>query len=335
MNYSDYSAKNTNHITTKHIPFAVAATLTAVTALFVVAHATPARAAPAPQGTAPTSQAATQTAIQQRYASDAWFRAQLGIPVGAEQQGADTLAYQNYQNGRAYYKAGFGVHELNGYIYGAYAQLGAHQSVGVPVTDELSTPDGVGKLNHFAPSQNASNVNASIYWSPSSGAHLVKGDIRARWASLGWERSVLGYPTSDPGVARDGVSTYGNFQQGTIFNSPQYGVKYVVGQIYQKWAYYGYDNGFLGKPVTDELVTPDGIGRLNHFEGGSVYWSPTTGAHSVQGLIRERWQQLGWERSYLGYPTSDEYGIANGRRTDFQHGYIIWTPATGVRDYRY
>jgi uncharacterized protein with LGFP repeats len=335
MNYSTYRTTHTNQIKTKHIPFAVAATLTAATAFFIAAQGTAPAQALSSSNTSAVSMAVAQSEIQQRYATDAWFRAQLGAPVGTEYQGADTLAYQNYQNGRAYYKAGFGVHEVNGYIYSAFAQNGAHQGVGVPVTDELTTPDGIGKLNHFAALSNASNVNASIYWSPSTGAHVVKDDIRARWASLGWERSVLGYPVTDQGVARDGQSTYSNFQNGTMFNSPQYGVKYVIGQIYQKWAYYGYDGGFLGKPMTDELVPPDGVGRLAHFEGGSVYWSPSTGAHSVQGAIRDRWASLGWERSYLGYPTSDEYGITNGRRSDFQNGYIIWTPATGVRDYRY
>src|SRR5262245_28745273 len=33
-------------------------------------------------------------------------------------------------------------------------------------------------------------------WTPETGAHEVFGLIRKRWASLGWEQSHLGYPTS-------------------------------------------------------------------------------------------------------------------------------------------
>ena len=87
----------------------------------------------------------------------------------------------------------------------------------------------------------------------------------------------------------------------------------------------GYANtGFLGFPKTDEMVTPDRIGRYNHFTGGSIYWTPATGAHEVHGLIRDRWAALGWERSRLGYPTTDEYGVTFGRKNTFQRGEIFW-----------
>ncbi len=148
--------------------------------------------------------------------------------------------------------------------------------MGYPVTDELATPDRVGRFNHFSKA-------ASIYWTPGTGAHGVWGAIRQRWQSLGWETGPLGYP------------------------------------------------------VTDELGTPDGVGRYSHFsKGGSVYWHPATGAHQVGGAIRQRWAALGWERSYLGYPTRSEYGISGGRRSDFQRGYVTWTASTGrVIDRRY
>lgn len=39
---------------------------------------------------------------------------------------------------------------------------------------------------------------------------------------------------------------------------------------------------------------------------------------------------LGAERSSIGYPTSDEYPVAGGRRTDFDRGAIVWTARTGT-----
>jgi len=88
---------------------------------------------------------------------------------------------------------------------------------------------------------------------------------------------------------------------------------------------------YYGLPITDESKTPDGIGRYNHFTSGrSIYWTPSTGAHLIYGSIRARWASLGWERSRLGYPTTDEYSITGGHRNDFQHGSITWSSVTGA-----
>lgn len=101
-------------------------------------------------------------------------------------------------------------------------------------------------------------------------------------------------------------------------------------------------SGRAGKPsagnaapwaTTDERGTPDGVGRYNHFtggDGGSIYWTPGTGAWSVHGAIRTRWKNMGWERSCLGYPTSDEHALPGGRANTFQRGYITWNPHTGA-----
>jgi uncharacterized protein with LGFP repeats len=61
-------------------------------------------------------------------------------------------------------------------------------------------------------------------------------------------------------------------------------------------------------------------------------WSQETGAHAVQGEIRQRWLELGAETSELGYPLSEEHDTADGqaRRTIFQHGEIWWTPESGA-----
>jgi hypothetical protein len=159
---------------------------------------------------------------------------------------------------------------VGGAIKGKYDALGACNSfLGSPTTTETACPDGVGRFNHFA--------GGSIYWTSATGAWSIHGFIRDRWAALGWEAGVCGYP------------------------------------------------------ITDENGCPDGVGRFNHFNKNcSIYWTPSTGAHQVGGAIKDRWAQLGWERSSLGYPTSDEYAIAGGRRNDFQHGTITFNSATGA-----
>lgn len=107
------------------------------------------------------------------------------------------------------------------------------------------------------------------------------------------------------------------------------------GRIRDKYEQTGGVSGF-GYPLTDELPTPDGIGRFNHFQGCSIYWTEQTNAHEVHGAIRERWAQLGSELSYLGYPISDEIRVgdsADHRYSLFQGGSIVWTKQTGARDY--
>jgi hypothetical protein len=81
----------------------------------------------------------------------------------------------------------------------------------------------------------------------------------------------------------------------------------VHGAIREKYLALGAEASILGYPRTDETGTPDGTGRFNHFQAGSIYWTPGTSAHEVHGLIRELWASSGWERNpQLGYPVSDE-----------------------------
>ncbi len=126
----------------------------------------------------------------------------------------------------------------------------------------------------------------------------------------------------------DGRGRTRDYENGSIYWTPQTGAHEVHGDIRVKWARLG---SWIGYPTTDELGCPDGVGRFNHFEHGSIYWTPGTGAHEVHGAIRDEWARLGWERGRLGYPTSDEEPAADGRRSRFQGGDITWTRAHGVR----
>lgn len=102
--------------------------------------------------------------------------------------------------------------------------------------------------------------------------------------------------------------------------------------ISDKYAQLGGAGGFLGAAQTVEKKTPDGVGSFQHFQGGSIYFHPQTGAHEVHGLIRQRWANLGWELSYLGYPMTDEINLADGsgKVSKFQGGELIWRSATNL-----
>jgi hypothetical protein len=64
----------------------------------------------------------------------------------------------------------------------------------------------------------------------------------------------------------------------------------------------------------------------------SIYWTPRTCAHVVQGQIRALWLRLGGPKSKLGYPTNDETLTPDrvGRLSAFEHGEIWWYPDKGA-----
>ena len=114
---------------------------------------------------------------------------------------------------------------------------------------------------------------------------------------------------------------------GQMYWSPATGAHEVHGMILPEYLEGMGGPAAYGMPITNELTTPDGVGRFNHFEGGrSIYWTSGTGAHAVYGAIRTAWAQTGWELGALGYPTTDEHDVVGGggRQSDFQHGYINW-----------
>jgi uncharacterized protein with LGFP repeats len=230
----------------------------------------------------------------------------------------------SYLVGRYPAPAGFvGTTTLPGAIGARYAALGGQSGfLGLPVTPESSAATGGGRYVHFQ--------GGSIYWSPASGPWEVHGDIRATWAALGWETSVIGYPITNELGTPDGRGRFNHFQSGSVYWSPQTGAHEVLGAIRSEWSGIGWENSVLGYPVTNELPTPGSTGAFNHFQGGSVYWSPASGAHEVQGAIRATWAGMGWETGQLGFPTSDEYAVPGGRASDFTGGTLRWDAGTGA-----
>lgn len=208
-------------------------------------------------------------------------------------------------------------------IAARYAALGGTSSVlGTPVGGEYAVPGGTAQNYTWG----------RMYYSAATGVHEVHGAILSDYLSLGGPAGVLRLPVTDETRTPDGVGRYNHFSAGgSVYWTPSTSAHAVYGAIRARWAQLGWELGPLGYPTTDETGTPDGVGRYNHFsKGGSVYWSPSTSAHAVYGAIRVRWAQLGWELGRLGYPTTDEYSVNGGRRSDFQHGSITWTAWGGA-----
>jgi len=115
--------------------------------------------------------------------------------------------------------------EIHGAIYQKWRALGGI-AFGRPTTDETTTPDGIGRFNHF-------NANlASIYWTPVTGAQAIYGAIHQKWVALGSEASYLGYPTSDETDFPE-AGRANSFQNGGIYWWPDLGATDLRGVVLQ------------------------------------------------------------------------------------------------------
>ena len=130
---------------------------------------------------------------------------------------------------------------------------------------------------------------------------LARQAIEAKAKQLQW----VGVATSI--IDQIGQGYIIRYEAADIYYSAATGAHEVHGDIRAKYNAFGAANGVLGLPMTDETGTPDGIGRFNHFQGGSIYWTIKTGPMMVRGAIRDMWAAQGWENSAFGYPIADEH----------------------------
>ena len=154
--------------------------------------------------------------------------------------------------------------------------------------------------------------------------------IQETWQKLRNGGLDLGEPVSLETPTLDGRGSFKHFLRGSIYWTPETGAHEVHGAILNHWRSFGSEQGHLGYPMIDEKAIPDGNGRVSHFEGGSIYWTPETGAHEVHAGVRNKWRELGSEKSFLGYPLTDETSTPDrsGQFNHFQGGTIYWNQQT-------
>ncbi len=137
----------------------------------------------------------------------------------------------------------------------------------------------------------------------------------------------LGDPTSGEYAVPGGTAR--TYERGRIYRSTATGAAYAVrGAVLTRYLRLGGPGGLLGLPTSDETAVTGG--RSSTFTGGRIYWSRATGAHEVHGAVLRRYLRLGGPDSRLGLPTTDEYAVPGGRRSDFARGWIRWDAATGA-----
>ena len=146
----------------------------------------------------------------------------IGFPLQPARVIAGGLE-QEFQGARMYHKTGQpNAHEVQGAILAKYLATGGTGVWGFPITHETDvrkrTSATSSRTNHFVTIGRFSEFErCTIYWSSSTGAFEVHGDIRLKFRDLGGPPGELGFPTSDeqdiPGV---GGGRFNSFEHGSL-----------------------------------------------------------------------------------------------------------------------
>ena len=150
--------------------------------------------------------------------------------------------------------------------------------------------------------------------------------LRSALGVNGW----IGAATSGVQASTKG-GVFQRFKHGVGYWSPATGAQFVGEPVLSAWGGYGYQTGSMGYPRSGGVVGIDGS-RHQIFEGGIAYWRPGGRVSFIHGSILNGWAASGWERSWLGLPTSNETASTKGGVFQrFEHGVGYWSPATGAQ----
>ncbi|MGY4709845.1 LGFP repeat-containing protein [Mycolicibacterium sp. CBM1] len=274
-----------------------------------------------------------------------------GSPVGSKDGDVypvgDGFA-QNFTAGKFFFTPATGAHLIFGAILDKYQAMGgpADSDLGFPTIDEVAGLVG--------PDSRVSTFSASdkpaIFWTPDTGAWVVRGAINAAWDKLGGSAGTMGVPTGDETYDGDVVNqkfTGGeisyNANAKTFTTVPPELANDLAGLevpadattlINQAWRAAGGLSGPLGaRQGAQYAVGSDGAAQ--DYAGGKVFYSPATGAHAVTGAILAKYDALGGPTGDLGLPigTEADGGAPNSRVSSFSAAdkpVIFWTPDTGA-----
>jgi uncharacterized protein with LGFP repeats len=255
---------------------------------------------------------------------------------------------QNFAGGKIFFTPATGAHIMTGAILDKYMSVGgpADGDLGFPTIDE-----GAGRAPDSRNTTFSAADNPVIFWTPATGARVVRGPINAAWDKLGGSAGTLGVPAEDE-VYRGNVVTQkftggemsydtkektfttvppdlaGQLSDLTIPDDPTSAINAARRAA-------GGPLGPLGAAQgAPYKIGSDGLGQ--DFAGGKIFYSPATGANVVTGKVLAKYQSVGGPEGDLGFPTSSEVdgGLATASRMSTfaakDTPVIFWTPDYGA-----
>ena len=172
--------------------------------------------------------------------------------------------------------------------------------------------------------------------------HQVCGAILQRYNQMGGLLSILLDPIGRQIQNPDGVGFHQQFRNGFIFWHPDTGAHAITARNAEVFARNGWSAGWMGYPLGGEVPVA-GVGPIDGefngwvqlFQGGRIYRTPILEGFqvaSINGLILDKWLELGGTTSELGFPIADEAVTSDGRGrfSVFQLGSIYWHPDHGT-----
>lgn len=300
----------------------------------------------APTAIATPESDAADTAISHTWDAAGGDAGELGAKDGDVYQVGAGFA-QNFAGGKIYFTEGTGAHLIYGAILDKYQALGgaADSDLGFPTIDE-----GAGKATDSRNSMFSAADKPVIFWTPDNGAWVVRGAINVAWDKLGGSAGTLGVPTADESWKGDVVSqpfTGGevswNAKTKAFTTTPADLAGQLTGvdvpgdatsAIAAARRAAGGPQGPLGDEQGAQYKVGDGVAQ--NFAGGTIFYSPATGAHAVTGDVLAKYRAAGGPQGDLGFPASNETdgGVSpKSRIATFaaaDNPTIFWTPDHGA-----
>lgn len=262
----------------------------------------------------------------------------VGYPTADQVPSTDGQGFsQRFEHGEIVWHPDLAAFYVLDPIAHRWRELGG-TAVGYPSTDQKEWKDD-SAFNHFKEMHQPQQTEWTILHHDPTGPQPLHGAIRAKYAQLGWEIAFYlgdvmdeyGFPFGAEYLTFDGSGFAQDFTKGTMVWHADLGCFFVRGPLEETWMIRGREQ--WGYPIIDRAQTPDKDGHYQHFRAihlpgqpeRSIYDSVRTEPHSIEGDFRERWAHGGWERSTLGYPTSEQYPIVGSPdfAQDFEHGRIV------------
>ena len=186
-------------------------------------------------------------------------------------------------------------------------------------------------------------------------AYAIFNPLFSKWASMGYGKSVLGYPIDNMSEVQNSIFEtpfrYQNFANGTEKGALEYNISSgnvfeVHGAIFAKWGETGFAEGVMGLVTGDEKVAAPSkfgtVGKYSEFENGHIHWiSDKDGENECNSYRGKSFITYGdLDAVYtsslgtggdLGFPIMDQKEIdeAGHGYCKFEGGTIEWDDSTG------